>query len=146
MEAAIDSFDGEHAFLSNFFTATVIYEGVKYATVEHAYQAAKCAVPEERAKFTECILPGKAKQLGKTVLLREDWDEVKQSVMQGLLRQKFAHPSLRKRLIATNPRMLIEGNTWGDTYWGVCKGKGHNYLGKLLMLVRADALLQSMGN
>jgi len=31
---------------------------------------------------------------------------------------------------------LIEGNTWGDTYWGVCRGRGSNNLGKLLMKIR----------
>jgi predicted NAD-dependent protein-ADP-ribosyltransferase YbiA (DUF1768 family) len=31
---------------------------------------------------------------------------------------------------------LIEGNWWGDTYWGVCNGVGENHLGKLLMKIR----------
>lgn len=34
--------------------------------------------------------------------------------------------------------LFPEGNTWDDTYWGVCKGVGTNYLGKLLMIVRND--------
>jgi hypothetical protein len=32
--------------------------------------------------------------------------------------------------------ILIEGNTWGDTFWGVCNGVGENNLGKTLMNVR----------
>jgi predicted NAD-dependent protein-ADP-ribosyltransferase YbiA (DUF1768 family) len=31
----------------------------------------------------------------------------------------------------------VEGNSWGDTYWGVCKGKGQNKLGHILMQVRS---------
>ena len=33
---------------------------------------------------------------------------------------------------------LIEGNVWNDTFWGVCNGKGHNHLGKILMKVRDE--------
>ena len=32
----------------------------------------------------------------------------------------------------------IEGNTWNDTFWGVCNGQGQNWLGKILMLVRSE--------
>jgi predicted NAD-dependent protein-ADP-ribosyltransferase YbiA (DUF1768 family) len=59
--------------------------------------------------------------------------------MRELLRQKFAKPSiLADRLIDTGNCQLIEGNYWGDTFWGVCKGKGENWLGKLLMEIRAE--------
>ena len=37
----------------------------------------------------------------------------------------------------TNNEELIEGNTWNDTYWGVCNGRGQNHLGKILMKVRS---------
>src|SRR3954468_6821071 len=39
--AAIDSFQGEYRFLSNFWPAGVEFEGITYPTAEHAYQAAK---------------------------------------------------------------------------------------------------------
>jgi len=35
-------------------------------------------------------------------------------------------------------RDLVEGNDWGDTYWGQCKGRGQNHLGKLIMRIRAE--------
>ncbi len=31
---------------------------------------------------------------------------------------------------------IVERNTWNDTFWGVCKGKGENHLGILLMEIR----------
>ena len=31
---------------------------------------------------------------------------------------------------------LIEGNEWSDTFWGVCRGQGENWLGKILMKTR----------
>ena len=32
---------------------------------------------------------------------------------------------------------LVEGNYWGDTFWGICNGEGTNWLGILLMAERA---------
>ncbi len=58
--------------------------------------------------------------------------------MLDLLRIKFTIPTLRERLLATGDQTLIEGNTWGDTYWGVCRGVGLNNLGTLLMQVREE--------
>jgi len=37
----INTFRGKYRFLSNFYYAEVNYEGIRYPTVEHAYQAAK---------------------------------------------------------------------------------------------------------
>jgi predicted NAD-dependent protein-ADP-ribosyltransferase YbiA (DUF1768 family) len=58
--------------------------------------------------------------------------------MEDLSRQKFSHPELRQKLLDTGSCTLVEGNTWGDTFWGVCDGVGENHLGKLLMTIRAD--------
>ena len=56
-----------------------------------------------------------------------------------LIDQKFDDPKLRQKLIDTGERPLIEGNHWGDTYWGQCPvGHGCNNLGKLLMKKRAQ--------
>ena len=30
------------------------------------------------------------------------------------------------------------GGGWGDVFWGVCKGKGKNRLGRILMAVRQE--------
>lgn len=71
-------------------------------------------------------------------MLREDWELIKISVMHDLLRQKFGHETLRKRLLATGDEKLEEGNTWKDYFWGVCNGIGQNQLGVLLMRVREE--------
>jgi ribA/ribD-fused uncharacterized protein len=83
--------------------------------------------------------PKACKALGRKVrnFDTKSWTEVAPKYMLQGLNYKFdQNPDLAKRLIDTAPAMLIEGNTWGDTFWGVCKGKGLNYLGLLLMLVR----------
>lgn len=132
----IDHFDGEYAFLSNFYSATVLYEYDAYPTVEHAYQAAKTDDHNSRDLIRISPTPGNAKRLGQKIKLKPDWHLHKQRVMEGLLKQKFAHPELRAMLMATEGHDLVEGNYWRDTYWGIYNGKGHNHLGKLLMSIR----------
>lgn len=134
----IDRFTGEHAFLSNFYSAPVEYEGVMYPTVEHAFQAQKTLDQDERLLIKAQMKPADAKRRGRDVALRADWEDVKDEIMGALVLDKFVrHPRLRERLLATGDRELIEGNTWGDTYWGVCGGEGKNQLGRILMRVRA---------
>jgi N-glycosidase YbiA len=133
----IDSFQGEYRFLSNFWPAVVRFDGMTYPTVEHAYQAAKTMDMKERLRISELATPGLAKKAGKKVKMRSDWgDEVKIIFMRLFLTLKFQDPKLRKKLLQTGTEKLVEGNTWGDTFWGVCDGKGKNHLGKLLMEVR----------
>ena len=136
----IDKFEDDYAFLSNFYPSVVLYDGFSYPTVEHAYQAAKTFDENEQYKIRHAKTAAEAKKLGKRVTLRGDWEEVKLSVMARLLKQKFKDIGLANKLVDTNPHELIEGNWWGDTYWGVCKGKGHNYLGKLLMQIRRQII------
>jgi predicted NAD-dependent protein-ADP-ribosyltransferase YbiA (DUF1768 family) len=57
--------------------------------------------------------------------------------MADLLLQKYKNPDLRNRLKETADKYLVEGNTWGDTLWGVSDGKGRNMLGQMLMAIRA---------
>ena len=132
----IERFDGEYSFLSNFHPSPVTYADVEYPTVEHAYQAAKTLDFGERVGIRMAATPGKAKRMGRKATLREDWDDVKVRVMRVLLRKKFRDAELRKKLNATKGKKLVEGNTWGDTFWGVCNGVGENQLGRLLMEVR----------
>lgn len=132
----IDSFRGEHDYLSNFYSCPVEYDGLTYQNTEAAFQAAKCVDRNEREKFVS-LSPGQAKKLGRKVDLREDWETVKIDVMRDVLKSKFSlNFELREKLIATNDVELIEGNHWNDRFWGVCRGKGQNHLGKLLMELR----------
>lgn len=138
MPAVIDRFDGEHRWLSNFAPAFVLLDGKPFQSVEHAYQAAKSLDPDERDIVSLAATPGKAKRLGRNIELRPDWGQAKVPIMLGLLRQKFRQPRFKSLLLGTGDATLIEGNHWGDTFWGVCKGKGQNMLGKLLMQVRQE--------
>lgn len=132
----IDSFTGDFRFLSNFWPAEVEYDGVKYQSVEHAYQAAKTLDPKERAWFKNCTA-GEAKKLGRKVTMRPGWDKMKLDVMYELNSEKFMrHLDLQEKLIKTGVHELVEGNNWGDKYWGKVRGHGSNHLGKILMRIR----------
>ena len=140
----IHGFQGEHRFLSNFWAAPVKFGGVVYPSVEFAYMAAKTLDPAERARVLRCASPQDAKRLGRTLTLRPGWDArpgaepLKVEVMRALIAVKFwPGTPLAGRLLATGSAQLVEVNTWGDLYWGVCRGRGENTLGRLLMEQRA---------
>lgn len=138
----IAGFRGEYAFLSNFHPAVVWMSTNEYPTVEHAYQAAKTLDSEERLTIRTAPTPAEAKRLGRTVTIQPAWDGLRLTTMHSLLLKKFGlrNPLLVEKLLATRNRKLIEVNNWGDTFWGVCRGRGLNWLGRLLMNVRIQRM------
>ncbi|MER6498379.1 GTP cyclohydrolase II [Streptomyces sp. NPDC001455] len=136
---AIDRFTGLWEFLSNYSAATVRLDGVEYPTVEHAYQAAKTLDRSIRTRIAGEPDPDEAKRLGRRHADRPDWEEAKVAVMRSLVEQKFQDPELRERLLATGTAELVEGNDWGDEFWGVCAGHGQNTMGLILMALREQA-------
>lgn len=132
----IYGFTDQYSFLSNFEPCKVVYEGVMYPTVEHAYQAAKTLDPTERDLIRRCVFPGQAKRFGKKITVRDDWEKIKVDVMYRLLIQKFSREPFYDKLLATDDLYIEETNTWGDEFWGVCGGKGQNVLGNILMEIR----------
>lgn len=141
----IDNFSGKTMWLSNFFLAPVVAFGLIYPANEHAYHAAKCVDFADRAKF-QLVTAADSKRLSKNIEIRSDWHDIKFNVMLVLTRFKFrAHATLAKRLLDTGDQLLVEGNTWGDTYWGVCNGIGENNLGKILMQVREELRTKNYG-
>jgi N-glycosidase YbiA len=134
----IHDFRGNYNFLSNFSPSKVKCDlGLEYTTVEAAYQASKTTDYMIRKMFTE-YKPKTAKNNGRKIKLRENWEEIKVDIMLNLLRQKFQDIDLRQKLIDTGDEELVEGNWWGDTFWGKCNGTGKNMLGELLMRVRKE--------
>lgn len=74
-------------------------------------------------------------------------------VMEDILRAKFEDEGMRARLLGTGDQCLIEGNTWGDTYWGMVRDPldceiwiGENWLGVLLMKIRASVYIEENGS
>jgi len=138
---AITSFQGEHRFLSNFWPCTIAWEGLVYPSLEHAYAASRTDDASAKMMICSCSTPGEAKEwlTAKVVEPSASWTIPKKlRVMEELLFLKFGgkEPLLTRALMATGKAELIEGNTWNDTFWGVCNGVGENNLGRLLMKVR----------
>lgn len=140
-----EKFRGKYWFLSNMCESPVNVDHVTYPTVENAYQASKTLDHDARVQFATCNCweakqrGGKnAKKHGFTTLeVRADWNDVKEDVMERLLQQKFTPGSdLAKKLLATGDEVIIHYNEHGDFYWGVCKDRGENKLGLLLMKIR----------
>ncbi len=132
----IDKFEDDYSFLSNFEPVRVVWGDRAYGSSEAAYQSAKTLDMSVRDEFVN-ITPGDSKKLGRMVTLRPDWETIKDSIMYEIVYAKFSgNQELRRKLICTGHKELIEGNDWGDKYWGVFKGKGKNKLGLTLMRVR----------
>jgi ribA/ribD-fused uncharacterized protein len=133
----IGRFSGQYAFLSNFYDQAIEYNGHVFKTAEHAYQAQKTIDDVDFEKIKSAETPGIAKKMGGKICVRWDWDEVKVEIMFQIVLAKFSSDEvLKQNLLATYPSKIIEGNTWGDTFWGICNGIGENCLGQILMRVR----------
>lgn len=138
MEKAIRQFRGNFFFLSNFYNCPVAYKQLTYTNNEAAFQAQKCVSDTERIQFTK-LSPSEAKRLGRRVSLRKDWEDVKVSIMEEVVRAKFTqNAELADKLLATGDAHLEEGNTWGDRVWGTVNGIGANQLGIILMKIRDE--------
>lgn len=135
----IERFVGDYDFLSNFYPSPISLDGHLYQTAEHAFQAQKATSDGEREWVASAPTPGGAKQRGKRVRLRDDWNQVRLDIMYRVVKAKFdQNPDIKERLLETEYEPLVEGNTWNDKFWGVCNGKGENHLGKILMKVRHE--------
>lgn len=135
----IDSFRGEYGFLSNFWYCKVSLDGLEYSSSEHCYQASKSLYDDDRIRIKKLKTPSEAKTEGSKLELRKDWNDVRLKIMYDVLKSKFTlNADLKKRLLETGDKVLIEGNHWGDKFFGQVNGKGENHLGKLLMRVRAE--------
>lgn len=139
----VRGFFGDYRFLSNFYPAPVVFEGVQYSTTEHAYQAAKTIDPSEREYIRSQESPGAAKRAGVLVTLREGWAEgIDVEVMRQITEAKFRPgTALAEALLLTGDDLLVEANTWHDNHWGdctcgACTQPGQNLLGVTLMETR----------
>ena len=130
----INSFTGKNYFLSNFSHSKIEMNGLIFNNGEAAFHSHKD--PSRASEFVG-LNPSAAKKLGRSVKLREDWEEVKDHIMYQVTVAKFSQNTLLKeKLLATGDKDLVEGNNWNDKYWGVCDGEGKNMLGRILVLTR----------
>lgn len=128
-------FRNEYAFLSNMYTCNVKYNGVVYPSAENAFQAAKCINTADKEIFKTCT-PVQAKQLGRKIQLRPDWDKERVHIMLHIVYNKFSQNNKLKQKLLNVTEPIVEENTWNDKFWGVCNNVGQNMLGRILTFVR----------
>lgn len=136
----IKEFKNQYFFLSNFYECPIYYNKLVFCNAEAAFQAQKVIDEKEQYKFIN-LNASQARKLGKTIVLRKDWEEVKDNIMYEIVKRKFTvNKELQQKLIDTKDEELVEGNWWHDTYWGMDSktGIGKNKLGKILMKVRGE--------
>ena len=141
----IKEFSGKYFFLSNFYDAPVLYDGLLYLNSEAAFHAQKTIDKNDRERFTH-YSASQAKREGRKLYLRSDWEQIKDDIMYEICKSKFTHNvNLKKQLLDTHPQYLEEGTTgWHDNYWGNCNCEkcknieGQNKLGKILMKIREE--------
>ena len=134
----IDSFKGEYDFLSNRFACRFIWQGLEYGSAEAAFQASRCADERERKAFCNCSAD-KAALKGRDVVPPAGWEYERLCIMGSVLTAKFEqNPMLMKRLVGIGSKLLINGNSKRETFWGIdlYTWEGENQLGKLLTKIR----------
>ena len=141
-----DDFLGSNPYtaLSNFFMGEPIAipgEGT-YLTGEHAFHAGKAATEAGRKKVQRARTADEAKQIGRAIPMRPDWDDVRVDRMTVVIQAKFTPRRAEADvLLGTGRAKLVEGSLWNDEFWGVnleVKGRpGKNHLGRLLSARRA---------
>lgn len=140
LPSLVASFNGRFEFLSNFYHSPIRSKRcIIFPTAEHAYQAFKTRDLNTRRHIAGIEHPGAVKKFARTIPLRADWDKRRVTYMSRVVTAKFLqNPRLTRMLIDTCDVDLVEGNSWGDRFWGVCGGVGENNLGSLLVRVRAS--------
>ena len=148
-------YEQEFYVLSNFSSFTVDYNGDVFPSTEHLYHYLKfvyhASVNILRSNLInikyDIIRTRSAHEAFKLAQAKKEfvdpeWSLIKFRKMLGILRLKVEqHEYVKKKLLETGDRELIE-NSWRDDVWGWGENrKGQNALGKLWMIIRSEVKL-----
>lgn len=134
--------------LSNFSAFNLKWANLTFPTSEHAYHYEKFLFSGEMRRLRpirEAIRGAPSAHEAFKIAENEkanrrpDWDYVKVPIMKRILGAKAEqHEYVRRKLLATGDRELIE-DSWRDDFWGWGPNRdGQNILGKLWMQVRDE--------
>jgi ribA/ribD-fused uncharacterized protein len=130
---------------SNLYRREIEFEGEKFATSEHAYQAGKARKPEVRKWLMEAPTPALLAMAAHGLYvwdINSDWSKINFDRMKRVLEAKFTqHEDLKELLLSTGTARLVESATVNNAVnrlWGEVNGVGKNKLGELLMEVRTE--------
>lgn len=130
---------------SNLYRREIEFEGERFATSEHAYQAGKPRKAAVRKWLMEAPSPALLAMAAHGLYywdVAPGWSISKFDRMRAVLRAKFTqHPDLLELLLGTGEARLVEAATVDsevNRLWGEVNGVGRNMLGELLMELRAE--------
>ncbi|MBL4838957.1 MAG: NADAR family protein [Kordiimonadaceae bacterium] len=113
----------------------------QWPTVEHYVLAQRFECKNLQAEVRSAPYAFEAKALARQHpnALRNDWEKIRDDVMETAIREKFKqHPCLQHKLAATEGQELIEASACSN-YWGAgSNGTGKNKLGRILMKIRDE--------
>ncbi len=139
--APVFFYEHEYYTFSNFSSFAMEWNGKLWMTSEHVYHGEKFTDEQLKeqmriARSADAVLRLSHQHRDA---YRKDWEEVKLKIMKSILHAKVAqHPYVKKKLLDSGERPLIE-DSWRDDFWGWGPNKdGHNHLGKLWMEVRSE--------
>ncbi len=140
-ETQVFFYEQDFYVLSNFSAFRLLWKGFDFDTSEAAYHSEKFPGLPIRGHILRAASAHEAFKLAEQYksARRKDWDLVKVDIMREILRAKaMQHEYVRRKLVATGDRELIE-NSWRDSFWGWGENRdGKNMLGKLWMEIRAE--------
>ena len=145
MNDVIGFYPREFYCLDNFSSFKVEWDGYLYASLEKAYQTAKFlkSAPEiaEEIKKSHSAHEAQKIAFANKDKVRSDWQEVKLTIMEELLRKKLQqNPYVKQKLLQTKDYIIVEDSP-KDNFWGWGKDRtGENHLGKLWMKLRDELL------
>ncbi|HFG6906773.1 NADAR family protein [Acinetobacter baumannii] len=118
---------------SQWFPAQFNVEGIEYFTAEHYMMAQKAKLFNDKEIFAQILQvkhPNEAKQLGRKVRNYDEqiWREKRFDIVVQANFAKFSqHPELKKFLLATKDRILVEASPV-DKIWGVGMAQDHPHI------------------
>lgn len=143
---AVYFYENDFYVFSNFSAFRVRWCEIDFDTSEHVYHWAKFdgfryGKPDVQMLIRRARSAHEAFKIAEENRMwrRNDWENVKVGIMRNILRAKVEqHEYVRRKLLATGDRELIE-DSWRDDFWGWGeKHDGQNMLGKLWMEIRTE--------
>lgn len=139
-ETHVFFYEAEFYPLSNYSAFKLYWRGHEFQTLEHAYHWEKFSDDTHIQRLIERAPSAhQAQQIANEYRdeRRPDWDDVKVNIMREMLLSKVGqHEYVRRKLLETGDRMLVE-DSWRDDFWGWGPDQtGRNQMGRLWMEIR----------
>lgn len=134
-------YENEFYVFSNYSSFQIEWKGKLYPTSEHVYHSEKFDDEnlKEQIRNTRSAHDSPKTAEANKDKYRKNWSEIKVRIMKEILLAKVAqHPYIKKKLLESSDKELIE-DSWRDDFWGWGPNKdGENHLGKLWMEIREE--------